>query len=182
MKKSSLLVGVVLLAAMVAVSGCNKSKRKPEGVSIDESSVSTAGTGTEFGPDGQPLGEWQGPGAAGMGGAAGDLLSQTRIHFEYDSSSLTSEGQAIAEAHANFLRDSTARVVLEGHADERGTREYNLALGERRAKSVAEVFMALGVSAGRIETVSYGEENPIAEGHDESAYHMNRRVEIRYGN
>ncbi len=72
-------------------------------------------------------------------------------------------------------------MVLEGHADERGTREYNLALGERRAQSVVDVFVALGVSAANIENVSYGEENPVAEGHDESAWHLNRRVEIRYG-
>lgn len=177
MKKTTLVTAVVLLAAMVAVSGCNKKTRK-EGPTVDSDSVTTSGTGTEFGPDGQPLGEWQG----GAGGAAGDLLSQTRVYFEYDSSVLTAEGQAIIEAHAGFLNGNSISVILEGHADERGTREYNLALGESRAFAAADVLMALGIDSGRIERVSYGEENPVAEGHDESAWSLNRRVEIRYGN
>lgn len=177
MKKTTLITGVILLSMVVAVSGCNKNKKKGA-AGVEAESVTTAGTGTEYGPDGQPLGEWQG----GAGGASGDLLSQTRVYFDYDSSALTSEGQAIAEAHANFLNGNSIRIVLEGHADERGTREYNLALGERRAKAVADVFTALGIDSGRIETVSYGEENPVAEGHDEAAWQLNRRVEIRYGN
>jgi peptidoglycan-associated lipoprotein len=173
MKNTSKLVLIALLAGMVAVSGCNKKTRKAEGAGMD-GGVSTSGTGTEFGPDGQPLGDWQ-------SGGSGDLLSQTTILFAYDSSELDADSQAIAEAHAKFLSEnSSISVVLEGHADERGTREYNLALGERRAQSVVDVFIALGVSAANIENVSYGEENPIADGHDESAWHLNRRVEIRY--
>jgi peptidoglycan-associated lipoprotein len=173
MKKTSQIVLIMLLAGMVAVSGCNKKNRKAEGADMGDG-VSASGTGTEFGPDGRPLGDWQ-------DGGTGDLLSRTTIYFAYDSSELDSESQAIAEAHATFLRDnSSMQVVLEGHADERGTREYNLALGERRAQSVADVFMALGVSAANIENVSYGEENPVAEGHDDSAWRLNRRVEIRY--
>ena len=79
MKKTTLVTGVILLSAMVAVSGCNKKTRK-DGPTVDTDSVTTSGTGTEFGPDGQPLGEWQcGEGAVG---AAGDLLSQSRIYFE----------------------------------------------------------------------------------------------------
>ncbi len=173
MKKTSQLVLIILLAGMVAVSGCNKKNRKAEGADMGDG-VSASGTGTEFGPDGKPLGDWQ-------DGGSGDMLSQTTILFAYDSSEMDSESQAIAEAHAIFLRDnSSINVVLEGHADERGTREYNLALGERRAQSVADVFMALGVNALNIEIVSYGEENPVADGHDDSAWRLNRRVEIRY--
>jgi peptidoglycan-associated lipoprotein len=174
MKNTSKLILIALLAGMVAVSGCNKKNRKAEGTGVD-GGVSTSGTGTEFGPDGQPLGDWQ------NSGSSGDLLSQTTIHFAYDSSELDADSQAIAEAHARFLSEnSSITVVLEGHADERGTREYNLALGERRAQSVVDVFIALGVSAANIENVSYGEENPVADGHDESSWHMNRRVEVRY--
>lgn len=173
MKNTSKFILIALLAGMVAVSGCNKKNRKAEGEGVD-GGVSTSGTGTEFGPDGQPLGDWQ-------NGSSGDLLSQTTIHFAYDSSELDADSQAIAEAHAKYLSEnSSVTVVLEGHADERGTREYNLALGERRAQSVVDVFIALGVSAANIENVSYGEENPVADGHDDSAWHLNRRVEIRY--
>lgn len=171
MKMNSKIILMVLLAGMVAVSGCNKKARKAEGTGM-EGGVSTTGTGgIQYGPDGKPLGEWQG---------SADLLSQSTIYFAYDSSELDAESQAVAEAHASYMRDNSSRVVLEGHADERGTREYNLALGERRAQSVASVFEALGVNMGNIENVSYGEENPVAEGHDESAWRLNRRVEIRY--
>ncbi len=172
MNNTSKVIVIVLLAGMVAVSGCNKQTRKAEGA--DMGGVSSAGAGTEFGPDGKPLGDWQ-------SGVTADLLAKTRVYFAYDSSELDADSQAIAEAHAVFLSNSPAtKVVLEGHADERGTREYNLALGERRAQAVADVLIALGVSAANIENVSYGEENPVAEGHDESAWALNRRVEIRY--
>ena len=86
-----------------------------------------------------------------------------------------------APYHANYLNSAPGvQIILEGHADERGTREYNLALGEDRAKSVGNVLQALGVSLNRIQTVSYGEERPVALGSDESSWSLNRRVEILY--
>ena len=104
-------------------------------------------------------------------------------YFEYDSSTLDPESQRVAEAHAVYLADNPGvNVVLEGHADERGTREYNLALGESRAKTVARLVEVLGVDGYRVQTVSYGEERPAALGSDESAWSLNRRVEILYGN
>lgn len=123
-------------------------------------------------------------GAAATEDQAGeDLLSLRVIHFEYDSADITAESQAILEAHASHLAINVGiRLTLEGHADERGTREYNLALGERRAMAVSRVLQALGVGEGRIQTVSYGEERPVALGHDDSAWGMNRRVELLYGN
>ena len=85
----------------------------------------------------------------------------------------------VIEAHSQFLiENSGINVVLEGHADERGTREYNLALGEARADAVAEIMIAFGVAPGRIQTISYGEERPEALGSDESAWQLNRRVII----
>ncbi|HDH16688.1 MAG TPA: peptidoglycan-associated lipoprotein Pal [Gammaproteobacteria bacterium] len=172
MKNTSKLILIVLLAGMVVVSGCNKKNRKAEGA--DMGGVSATGTGAGFGPDGKPLGDWQ-------NSASADLLAQTQVYFAYDSSELDVESQAIVEAHAVYLSNHPAtRVVIEGHTDERGTREYNLALGERRAQTVADVFIALGVNAANIDVISYGEENPVAEGHDESAWRLNRRVEIRY--
>ncbi len=114
-------------------------------------------------------------------GETNQLLETRVIHFEYDSSVLTSEGEAVVHAHAQYLVNSgTVGLILEGHADARGTREYNLALGESRAKSVAQVMQALGVSAERIQTISYGEERPIAVQSDENAWGSNRRVEILY--
>ena len=110
-----------------------------------------------------------------------NLLNQRVVYFEYDSSALTTEGEAIIQAHAQYLGGALgAQVILEGHADERGTREYNLSLGEDRAQSVATLMQALEVGAGNIQTISYGEERPVSLGSDESAWSLNRRVEILY--
>ena len=81
-----------------------------------------------------------------------------------------------------MIKNSGITITLEGHADERGTREYNLALGERRAKAVSSMMEALGVASSRIQTVSLGEERPVALAHDEEAWQLNRRVEIIYNN
>ncbi len=110
-----------------------------------------------------------------------DPLAKRRVYFTFDSSAVDDENRALVEAHAAHLAANRGiKVVLEGHADERGTREYNLALGERRAQAVERMFKVLGVSADRIKTVSYGEEKPVALDHDESAWSLNRRVEILY--
>ncbi len=114
-------------------------------------------------------------------GLGTSLLSETRVYFEFDSSALSEEARSVIEAHARHLSaNSNISVTLEGHADERGTREYNLALGERRAKAVARMMRLLGVGSGRIKVTSYGEEKPLDNGHDESAWRLNRRVEIIY--
>ena len=110
-----------------------------------------------------------------------NILSNAVIYFEYDSSILTEEGKAIVQSHAQYLNSTNdVSVILEGHADERGTREYNLALGEERAKSVADMLQTQSVSVDRMQTVSYGEERPVSLGSDESAWQLNRRVEILY--
>jgi peptidoglycan-associated lipoprotein len=121
-------------------------------------------------------------GAAGRLGARGRaLLAKRTVYFEFDSSALTGESRDIVEAHAAHLAaGGKTSVTLEGHADERGTREYNLALGERRSQAVERVMRALGVNADRLKTVSYGEERPAVQGHDEAAWSKNRRVEILY--
>lgn len=108
-------------------------------------------------------------------------LSVRVIYFEYDSSEVQSQFQATIEAHANYLAANPDVVVsLEGHADERGSREYNLALGERRALAVSRQLALLGASTSQIRTISYGEERPVVDGHDESSWSQNRRVEISY--
>ena len=106
---------------------------------------------------------------------------QKRVLFAFDSSAVDADNRAIIEANAAFLSaNPQVKVTLEGHCDEQGTREYYLALGERRAQAVERVMRVLGVAGNRISTVSYGEEKPIAMGHDESAWRQNRRVEIVY--
>lgn len=103
------------------------------------------------------------------------------IYFEYDKSDVLPEYMHIVAAHGKLLAsDSGRKVELHGHADERGSREYNVALGERRALSVRRLLIGHGASASQITTVSYGEERPAVIGHDESAWSKNRRVEIHY--
>lgn len=109
------------------------------------------------------------------------LPSRRIIFFDFDKSDLRSEYRTVIRAHAEYLADNPRiRVRLEGHADERGTRDYNIALGERRGHSVLASLALNGVSKDRIETVSYGEERPLTTGHDESSWQRNRRVEIVY--
>lgn len=103
------------------------------------------------------------------------------IYFDYDSANIRSDFADTIAAHAAYLTDNpSASVTLEGHADERGSREYNLALGERRALAVRRQLVLLGASAGQVTAVSYGEERPVADSHNEEAYSLNRRVELVY--
>ncbi|MEQ9463994.1 MAG: peptidoglycan-associated lipoprotein Pal [Haliea sp.] len=101
------------------------------------------------------------------------------FYFDYDSSNLTPQAQAALDAHIALLRTNERSVRLEGHTDERGTREYNMALGERRANTVRDYMVVNGISSYRIETVSYGEEQPIAYGSGEANWSQNRRVELK---
>lgn len=104
----------------------------------------------------------------------------TIVYFDFDQATLKPETRALLLAHADRLKSSRASARLEGHADERGSREYNIALGERRANAVRDFLVLQGVSASSLEVVSYGEERPIATGSDEASYARNRRVEIKY--
>jgi peptidoglycan-associated lipoprotein len=131
-----------------------------------------------------------GPGGPGVGGPGGisssrfgpgsqQDLAQTagdRVFFEYDRADISSEAQEILRRQAAWLkRYPNVSVTIEGHTDERGTREYNLALGERRAQAVKNVLVALGIPASRMQTISYGKERPAVPHEDESSYAQNRR-------
>ncbi len=108
-------------------------------------------------------------------------LNQKIIYFEFDQSSVLPEYVEVVNNHARYLFDYTdIKVRLEGHADERGTREYNIALGERRAVAVRQLLLLQGVSANQINIISYGEELPAALAHDEESWGLNRRVELVY--
>lgn len=114
------------------------------------------------------------------GGSEEDALRAiTTFYFDYDSSDLKPEAMRALDVHAKDLQSSGQRVVLEGHTDERGTREYNMALGERRAKAVQRYLVLQGVSPAQLELVSYGEERPVATGSGEEAWAQNRRVELK---
>lgn len=108
-------------------------------------------------------------------------LSQQSIYFAFDSYTVPADSQVMMEAHAQYLATHpSARVVLEGNTDERGGREYNLALGQKRSDSVKNRLQLLGVPEDRMESISFGKERPRALGHDEESYQENRRVDIKY--
>jgi peptidoglycan-associated lipoprotein len=164
------------LVGVLALAGCATGTRTETPVE-DKTGAGAAGAGTEgLGDRGAPT-----PGALEGTAADADLLAKRRVHFEFDSAALDEENRRIVEAHARHLNaNPNVRVQLEGHTDERGTREYNLALGERRSQAVERLMRVLGVSGNRVTMNSYGEEKPLENGHSEDAWRLNRRVEIVY--
>lgn len=122
----------------------------------------------------------------GQGGSSGAKTSAKQpatrsVYYELDVADLKAEDRRVVEAHARYLlQHPEAKVKIEGNADERGSSEYNLALGQRRAEGVARALRAGGVSPDRLEAVSYGKEKPIANGHDEKSWSQNRRSDMVY--
>ncbi|MEE9596867.1 MAG: peptidoglycan-associated lipoprotein Pal [Acidiferrobacterales bacterium] len=175
MKNVSYMVLALVFAVGVAACGGGASVKDAP---VDEQSTSSAETGTA--DSGSATGESISEGSTQMA-MAGERPTAMRVHFEFDSSAIDSESQALIEAHAAYLADNPDVLLgLEGHADERGTREYNLALGERRGQAVRRMLRLLGIDGQRLTATSYGEENPIATDHNESAWRLNRRVEFMY--
>lgn len=108
-------------------------------------------------------------------------LSRRVVYFDLDSASISDEDRELISAHAQFLASNPdVSAVLEGHADERGTREYNIALGERRAKAIKQLMSVQGVAQNQAQVISFGEERPVALDHSEESWRLNRRVEILY--
>ncbi len=108
-------------------------------------------------------------------------LSERSVYFDYDKYVVKDDYKPLVEAHAKYLSDNRKlKVKIEGNTDERGSREYNLALGQKRAEAVKKMMATLGVSESQLESVSFGEEKPKAQGHDEEAYAINRRADIAY--
>jgi len=108
-----------------------------------------------------------------------NMFESESIYFEFDSAALSPVAQSVLNGKADYLRDNPGtQVIIEGHCDERGTPEYNLALGDRRAESTKNYLVNLGIDAARFTTVSYGEENPVDTGHDEEAWAKNRRAKF----
>ena len=145
------------------------------GIAEDDSEPVVSGLGDETAAEEADVA------SASDGSGDSGLLDKRVVYFEYNSSLLTLEAETVVQAHAQYLASNPGvQIILEGHADERGTREYNLALGEDRAKSVVNAMEVRGVNSSRIQIVSYGEERPVALGSDEAAWALNRRVEILY--
>ena len=165
-------VKFVLPIAVLALAACAKDKTRADtdaGTTPDSSSTTPYGTGSPSAGTATPLGTSK----------AAPMPTGRVIYFAFDSSDINGEGQAIVDGWAAYLAANPgAKARLEGHCDERGTREYNVALGERRANAVLQALTSRGVSERQISVSSFGEERPVATGHDEAAWQQNRRVEV----
>ncbi len=183
MRRTVVLSIAVLSAALAA--GCSSPKPRPTAGNAADTTAPAAQSQTSGAASPGAYGA-AGAGAAGSAGAAGppgQQLQNRIIYFDFDSSEIKPEYNALITAHArNLASNPTARVRLEGNTDERGSREYNIGLGERRAQAVRRALMLQGVAEAQITTVSYGEERPAVTGHTEEAWARNRRVEIVYLN
>lgn len=187
---------LILGFALLFVAGCSSTATEPEGSGSDGMSDAD----TEQQSDSDDAGSSDAYGAGDGSGVSEEAMTEAEraqksmeqakekamqaastIYFDFDSAEIQRASRSILEAHAAYLAEDTdASVVLEGHTDERGSREYNMALGERRAESVARFLRVNDVSADQIETVSYGEEQPAVDESNEQAWAENRRVEINY--
>ncbi|WP_148862530.1 peptidoglycan-associated lipoprotein Pal [Marinobacter fonticola] len=180
---------LTLLVAMGVMAGCSSTATQDEGYGSDVSAVDQEGGSEVYGGEGS-----DGVSSSTMTdderAAQAEQSAQreqasmrkvTTFYFDFDTSEIKPEARDVLIAHAQYLSNNpSARARLEGHGDERGTKEYNLALGERRAKSVERFLVVNGASRDQIETISYGEEKPATMGSGESAYAQNRRVELIY--
>jgi len=164
----------------LGLAACQK-PTKPDEAGTASGDTGAAASSSGLGGDASAAGGTTGAALTPQQQALADLQQKSVVYFEYDSSEIRPEYVPVVAAHASYLvKYPTARVRLEGHTDERGSREYNIGLGERRAQTVRRALLVQGVAEAQITTVSYGEERPAVEGSDEAAYAQNRRVELVY--
>jgi peptidoglycan-associated lipoprotein len=171
--KAPRIVEVAVSAVLLAMlSACASQVAKPEAAAP---AAAPAASGAESGG-------MQRQGVSGNAlGAAQDALDKRSVYYNFDSYALKPEFKPVVEANAGYLkRHAGASVRIEGNCDERGSSEYNIALGQRRADSIKEMLELAGVSDAQIETVSYGKEKPRAAGHDEQSWSQNRRSDFDY--
>lgn len=181
MKSRSLSVSVlslVLITGLVAVTGCKKRPLEETSQPSPPAAPAPAPEPEPTPPPPPPAPKPEPPSRPSLA----TLNAQLRpIHFDFDKSAIRTDAAATLQANAALMqRYPDLDVLIEGHCDERGTIEYNLALGDRRAATTRESLAAAGVSASRVQLLSYGEERPVNAGHNESAWAKNRRAEFRF--
>ena len=166
----------LVAAALLAAACASHDNKAPESTAANDASRGTGSASTAGTASPRDSGSVNGNATADAGPPKGS------VYFDFDSNSVRDEYRPLIQAHSSYLsRDKRdARIRIEGNCDERGSREYNLALGQRRAEAVKKIMTVLGAPDARIETISYGEEKPVAMGHDESSWAKNRRADIKY--
>ena len=172
------ITAVAMVAFIAACSGTPSKEQQPAAVedrAAGDQAAAKPAPGTEATPlkpggvGGNPLTDPASP------------LSKRSVFFDFDSFVIKDDFKSLIQAHAQYLKQNTkAKVILQGNADERGSREYNLALGQKRSDAVKKAMEVLGVPEAQIESVSFGEEKPRAAGHDEASWAENRRADIVY--
>lgn len=171
----------ILLLITMLTAACSSGGTKPDESTDSSSAAGDSQSGSQSGLQGDGLGEGSEYLEPGMEPGDKALLQRTVIFFDFDTAKIKPEFSEVLAAHARYVGANQNRSIrLEGHADERGSREYNIGLGERRSQAVRQVLMLQGAGSVQITTVSYGEERPSVSGNDEEAWAMNRRVEIVY--
>ena len=181
--KKNVWLAIALAAILPAVfftASCNKKMVQTEPVQTTQPEIQKASDGsTEEAEQAGQLQEDRLQGEEAGREPAGAAFITENIYFSFDSSLLSDQAQQILNSKADYLRiNSGVTVTVEGHCDERGTDAYNIVLGERRAESVKNFLVDLGISANRLNTISYGEERPIAMGQDEASWAKNRRAQF----
>lgn len=184
MRKNIILTLMALFVMPLALTACssNKDLGDSDGITIGEPEALPSGEYTGGGVDDYNTAPIGGVDSSTIGGSQSDLVAQAGdiVFFETDQHGLTSQGRNVLDAQAQWLNNyPNVSVIIEGHADERGTREYNLALGERRAISSKNYLIAVGVDPRRVDTVSYGKEQPLVVGNDGQTWSQNRRARTR---
>jgi len=179
----SILIGFALIGVALSCA-CSSPKPKPTPAAGAASAVPTQAANTAGADASSAAGAAAANGTGeGVAGPAAAQLQKRTVYFDFDSSEIKPEFAELVTAHAHYLASNASiRLRLEGNTDERGSREYNIGLGERRAQAVRRALMLQGVSEAQITTVSYGEERPAVTGHTEEAWARNRRVELVYLN
>jgi peptidoglycan-associated lipoprotein len=171
---------IILAAAAMLVAGCASTKLDEPAPIKESSSAAKPGQPGTTGADTRAVA----PVVAQTSDPLNDPkspLAKRSVYFDFDSFVVKPEFQSLVEAHSKYLTSNKGRkIVIEGNADERGSREYNLALGQKRADAVKSRLQLLGVADSQMETVSFGEEKPRAAGHDEAAWAENRRADLNY--
>ena len=175
-----LMLGVIALSV---IAGCGTTPDQQEGAAVEDSKPVVVDRPpvkpVDPGISGKPFADK--PLAGDPLKDPGNILSKRTVLFDYDSDLIKDEYKPVVAAHARYLQQNrSAKMRIEGNADERGSREYNLALGQRRANAVRQMMQLLGIQAGQVETVSYGEEKPRCTGRDEGCWAQNRRGDIVY--
>lgn len=175
------IVVLMLLAGCLGLTACASHKPKPSAEQQQSSSENGAGANSEGAGGANANGGGPFGNQNSIAGPLAGMLAKRTIYFDFDSAVITGDGTDIVSAHAKYLSDHTdARVRLEGNTDERGSPEYNIGLGMRRAQAVRQALLLQGASAAQITVVSYGAEHPVDPAHSEDAWQKNRRVDIVY--